>query len=108
MTSANASLQVRELSGTLPHIVLDSETGPLRVRRFKGGLVLQGGKLEIAEGKLDAPGGVYQVSGTASLGGILNLRLMREASGGFTVVGPLAAPSVTQAAAAETRAALKP
>jgi hypothetical protein len=108
MTSANASLQVRELSGTLPHIVLDSETGPLRVRKFKGGLVLQGGKLEIAEGKLDAPGGVYQVSGTASLGGILNLRLMREASGGFTVVGPLAAPSVTQAAAAETRAALKP
>jgi len=106
MASANASLQVDELEGTLPHIVLDSGMGPLHVRRFTGRVLLQGGKFEIAAGKFDAPGGAYQVSGTASLGGVLNLKLTRTHAGGFTVMGPLAAPSVAQAA--EARAALKP
>jgi hypothetical protein len=108
IASADASLQVDELEGTLPHIVLDSEMGPLRMRSFTGRILLQRGKFEIAEGSLVAPDGDYQVSGTASLGGVLNLKLVRANAGGFTIVGPLTAPSVTQAAAAEARAALKP
>jgi AsmA family/AsmA-like C-terminal region len=107
--SANATLQVEELEGTLPHIVLDSETGPLHVRGFTGGILLQNGEFEIGDCKLDTSGGAFQVSGTASLRGILNIKLARaHASGGFAIVGPLNAPSVAETTAAEARAALKP
>jgi hypothetical protein len=108
IASAGASLRVDEFEGTLPHIVLDSEMGPLQVRKFTGRMLLQHGKFEIADGNLDTSGGGYQVSGTASLGGVLNLRLVRAHAGGFTIVGPLTAPSVSQSAAAEARAALRP
>jgi hypothetical protein len=108
MASANATLQVEELEGTLPHIVLDSETGPLHVLGFSGGILLQNGEFEIGDCKLDTSGGAFQVSGTASLGGILNVKLARAHAGGFAIVGPLNAPSVAETAAAEARAALKP
>lgn len=108
MASANASLKVEELEGTLPHIVLDNEMGPLRMRKFTALVLMQDGKFEIADGNLDAPGGAYQVTGTVSLSGVLNLKLTRAHAGGFSIVGPLGAPSVAQATAAEARVALKP
>jgi hypothetical protein len=82
--------------------------GPLHIRRFAGRVLLQDDRFEIVGGKFDASDGAYEVSGTASLGGVLNLKLMRTHAGGFTVMGPLDAPSVAQATAAEARAALKP
>lgn len=108
ISSADASLRVIGLKGTLPHVVLDSEMGPLRVRSFSGRAHLQGGRFEISDSTLDGPGGSYQVSGTATLGGVLNLKLTRAHAGGFSIVGPLASPSVAPTTAAEARAALKP
>jgi hypothetical protein len=108
MASANGSLQMDELEGTLPHVVLNNEMGPLRIRSFAGRVLLQSGKFQITASKLEAPEGDYQVSGTASLGGILNLKFMHTHARGFTVVGPLDDPTIVQSAAAEARAALKP
>jgi len=106
MASADATLQITALEGTLPHIVLDNEEGPLRVRGFTGKVLLQKGQFEIAEGRLESANGVYQLSGTSSLTGELDLRLLRANSSGFTIVGPFTAPNVTQAAT-DAQAALK-
>lgn len=107
-SSADATLQVTDLQGTLPHIVLDDGLGPLRIIEFTGSVLLQEGKFAVADGKLNSSGGAYQVSGTASLAGVLDLKLERANAGGFTIVGPFAAPSVTQTSPAETQAVLKP
>jgi len=107
ISSANATLQVETLDGTLPHIALAS-TGPLHMRSFAGRLLLQDGKFEVQEGELDTPEGIYQVSGTASLGRILNLKLVRAGAHGFNITGPLTDPHVAEAGAPDTRAALKP
>jgi AsmA family len=108
ISSANASLQVEALDGTLPHLALVSGAGPLHLRRFAGRLFFRDRKLEIAEGKLETPENVYQVSGTASLARSLNVKLTRVGARGFDITGTLTQPRVAEAALPETRAALKP
>ncbi len=105
-SSANATLQIEADEVYLPHIVLAGGGSALRMNRFEGQLLLREGKFEIEQGKLETPAGIYQVSGTASLGRVLDLRLAREGAHSFNVTGTLAAPHVAQAP--ETRAALKP
>ena len=78
------------------------------MRRFAAHLSLQDGKFEIQEGKLETPAGIYQVSGTASLTRILNLKLTHEGGPGFNITGTLMEPHVSPILTPETRAALKP
>jgi hypothetical protein len=108
MSSADASLDVSNLEGTFPHIVLDSDAGPWHVNEFSGRVLLHQGGFEVADCKVASNAGPYKVNGTASLSGVLNLKLVRANAGGFTIVGPLTAPNVSQTSAAETTAALKP
>ena len=61
--TAKATLQVEVFAGTLPHIALASGA-PLHMRYFSGRLTLSDRHIEIQDGKLDSPEGVYQVSGT--------------------------------------------
>ena len=67
--------------GVLPHISLASDEGPLRVARWQGRCELQGGKIEIEKGKLISPAGAYEISGTASLGRVLDFKLTRGYGG---------------------------
>ena len=106
--SATGTLQVRVWAGALPHIVLAEKTAPLQMRELTARLVLRNAKFEVENGKLLAADGIYQVSGTASFGRVLNLKLTREGAPGFDITGTLSAPRVLQVAAPETRAALKP
>ena len=107
-SSANATLQVEARDGLLPHIALASGTGPLRMRRLVGRLLLRDGKFEIVDGKLETAGGIYQLSGTASLGRTLDVKLVRDGTHGFNITGTLTEPHVAPATTPETRAALKP
>jgi hypothetical protein len=108
IASASANLQVEALDGTLPHVTLVSGAGPLHMRRFTGRLLLRDGKLEIAEGELDTPENIYQVSGTASLARVLSVKLARVGARGFNITGSLTQPRVVVSPPPETRAALKP
>jgi hypothetical protein len=108
MSSASAAVKFEASGGMLPHIVLLGGAAPLRIRSFIGRLLLRDAKFEIQEGKLDTADGVYQVSGTASLGRVLNLNLMRAGARSFSITGPLTEPRVSEANTPETRAALKP
>ncbi len=106
LSSANANLQIEARDGSLPHLALAGGNGPVHVNHFVGQLLLRDRQIEIEPGKLATPAGIYQVSGTVSLGRVLDVKLLREGARSFNVTGTLAAPLVLQAP--ETRAELKP
>jgi len=108
LASASATLQVQAWGGELPHIVLTEKVSPLQMRGLTARLVLRNARIEVGNGKLLAGDGAYQVSGTASFGRTLSLRLTHEGAPGFDITGTLSAPHVSLVAAPETRAALKP
>ena len=101
--------------GVLSHISLVSDEGPLRVGRWQGRVRLQGGEIEIEKGKLVSSVGACEISGTASLGRVLDLKLSRDkdvkperaGSQVYSITGTLAEPRVTLTTP-ETQARLKP
>jgi len=71
-------------------------------------LLFRYGKFEIAQGKLQTAAGIYQLSGTASFGRVLDIKLTRDGTHGFNINGTLTQPRVTLNPTSETQAALKP
>jgi hypothetical protein len=108
LSSAKANLRIEIHDGVLPHIALAEGNEPLRIHRLVGNFVLRDGRFEIQQGKLETAGGIYQLSGTASLTRTLDLKLVRDGAPGFNITGPLTEPRVAQVKAQETQAALKP
>ena len=108
LASANASLQVDTRDGSLPHVMLAGVKGSLRMNRFVGHLLFSDGKVEIQEGKLETPDSIYQLSGTASLDRILDVKLARDGAPAFSITGALAEPHLAVALPPETQVALKP
>jgi hypothetical protein len=108
LDSATGTLQLDASEGELRHIVLSDGGAPLQMHRLTARLLLDKGSFEIEDGKLETASEMFRISGTASLTQMLNLKLIREGSSGFNIVGPLARPRVSPFAAQETRAALKP
>ena len=104
--AAEGTMQFDVRDGVLPHIALASDEGPLRVTRWQGHARLRAGKIEIEQGKLVSPSGAYEMTGTASLGRALDLKLTR-AGAGYSITGTLAEPRV-EMSTAETQAQLKP
>jgi hypothetical protein len=96
--------------GTLPHFALGEDAEAFEVTRFAGQARLHGGELEMKDARVDSPGGIFQVSGTASLKGELDVKLAKVAGGtataGYTIGGTLAEPRVVPVGA-ETQARLK-
>ena len=101
--------------GVLAHISLASDEEPLRVGRWQGRMRLQDEKIEIEKGKLVSPAGAYEISGSASLGRVLDFRLSRSTDVKpervglqvYSIKGTLAEPRVTLTTP-ETQARLKP
>jgi len=108
LSHADAAFQLDARDGSMPHLILAGESGPLRVNRFVGRLLLRAGKFEIDQGKLQTPGGIYQLSGTASLGRVLDFKLARDGARGFNITGTVDQPQVAVSATPDTQAALKP
>jgi len=108
LASASSTIQVEAWDAALRHVSLSEGSGPLQMRRLTAHLSLRDGNFEIQEGKLEATAGSYQLSGTATLSRILNLKLMRDGTPGFNITGTLTEPHVALVSTPETRAALKP
>lgn len=92
-------------AGALPHVDLDG-SGPLRFNTFSGALELKGGTLTLAPDKLQTSSGIYLVSGTASLGRRLDLKLTREGAPRYAITGTLERPEVVALRPAATQANL--
>ena len=108
LSHAEAAFQVETREGSLPHLTLAGESAPLRISRFVGRLLLHAGKFEIDQGKLQTPGGIYQLSGTASLDRVLDFKLARDGAPGFSITGTVDQPRVAVSTTPDTQAALKP
>jgi hypothetical protein len=114
--SAEGALQFDLQDGVLPHISLANDEGPLRVARWQGRASLGGRKIEIDKSNLVSPAGVYEISGIASLGRVLDLKLTRGAdvkpagAGAlvYSITGTVTEPRVAVTPATETQARLKP
>ena len=113
--SALGTVQFTMRNGILPHISLVDGEGPLRVESFALRARLHDGTVEAEEGILNCTGGIFQVSGKASLARELDLRLVhmpestsaQSASHGYVITGTVADPRVAPVSLAETQAALK-
>jgi AsmA-like protein len=113
--SANGELQFDMRNAVLPHISLASDDGPLRVTRWQGRARLRGGKIEMQNGKLESAGGTYEISGTASLDRVLDLKLargtgvtaVRAGSLVYSIMGTVAEPRIALTSPV-TQARLKP
>jgi hypothetical protein len=110
--SAEGTLQFVMKDGTLPHFALGEDAELFEVTRFAGQARLHGGEIEMKDARLESAGGAFQVSGTASLKGELDLKLARAPGGsagpGYTIGGTLVEPRVVRVGGAETQARLKP
>ncbi|MGA9306095.1 MAG: AsmA family protein [Candidatus Sulfotelmatobacter sp.] len=111
--SAEGGLQFDMRDGVLSHISLATDDGPLRVARWQASARLRDGQIEIEKGKLVSAGGVYELSGTASLGQMLDLKLARgtdskpASSLVYSISGTVAEPKVALTTPV-TQARLKP
>jgi hypothetical protein len=114
--TAEGELEFDLREGVLPHIVLTSDEGPLRIARWQGRLHLHDSKIEVDKDTLVSSGGAYEISGTASLGSVLDITLARvtEVKPGragslvYSIKGILSEPRVALTPAPETQARLKP
>jgi hypothetical protein len=113
--SAEGGMRFDLRDGVLSHISLASDEGPLQVGSGQGRAVLRAGKIEIEKGKLISSAGPYEISGTASLGRVLDFKLIRDtemkpARAGalvYSITGTVAEPIVVLTTP-ETQAQLKP
>jgi hypothetical protein len=113
--SAAGELQFDVRDGVLPHISLTSDQGPLRVARWQGRARLHSGKIEIEKSKLISAAEAYEISGSASLGQVLDFKLakgtdLKPVGAGamvYSITGTLREPRVELIPTAETQARLK-
>lgn len=114
--SAAGELQFDVRDGALPHLALASNQDPLQISRWQAHARLRGGKIEIENSKLLSPAGTFEISGSASLARVLDLKLTRTPDGKpgaagslvYSITGTLAEPLVALTPAPETQAQLKP
>jgi hypothetical protein len=104
--SSEGALEFDMRSGKFTRASLREGSDGLAVQKFTGKLVRRGGKFELREGKLQSSDSIYQVSGTISAGGKLDVKLARS-GGGYEVTGTLAAPLVVPDKTVPTQAELK-
>jgi hypothetical protein len=107
IASAKGTANFQWRDGVLQHISLDVPGNPLQFKVFSGNVELNKAVLTISESKLQAPNSMYIVSGTASLGRDLELKLARDGAPSFSVSGTLDKPKVSPLKIPETQAALK-
>ena len=95
LDSAEITARFTVAEADFPHIVLTRDSGPLRAVAMAGTVSLEKRTLSFRETQLTAGTEVYNVSGTASLTGALNLRAMTEPAGGYVISGTFAKTHVT-------------
>lgn len=105
--TANGNIKYSWRNGTLA-LSLDGRPGPLRIVDFRGTATLRDGRLSFAPSRMETPGGIYTVSGTASLDQQLGLTFARGNTPAYEVTGTLDKPKVKATSAPQTQAKLQP
>jgi hypothetical protein len=108
LDSADLTADFAVKNGAFPSIVLTGTSAPLRATAFSGTIALRDGNFSFQDTKLQTESSVYKISGTASLDGALNLKMISEASAGYNLSGSVARTRVSQILSSATQASLKP
>ena len=103
--SANGTLDFDMHEGALPHVALTN--GELKVRHFSGRLTIADGRIEMQDGRLQAPSAIYAVTGSATLTRDLDFKLLQEGAPTILVTGTIEDTQVEFSRRTETRAELK-
>jgi AsmA family/AsmA-like C-terminal region len=106
VNSAELTANFKVTDGIFPHVVLTSDSGPLRASSFYGNLHLQAGEFSFDDARLESADGVYTLRGTALLDGTLDLKIAGQKAGGFNLTGTLVKTRVSPIQTAQ--ASLKP
>jgi hypothetical protein len=106
LASAELSAKFKLTDAGFPHVVLHAHSGPLKADDFSGTMQLSDSIFSFRDAKLSSGDEVYTVSGTASLPGALNLKVVTENTGGYMVTGTWLRTRVSAIPSAE--ASLKP
>jgi hypothetical protein len=107
--SATGSVTFDWREGSLAHVALNGSPAPLQIRQFRGELAVADGQLTFKPSRMETPGGIYVVSGTAALDRQLGLRLTRGKTEAFDITGTVENPRVVPAALPMAQAAaIKP
>jgi uncharacterized protein involved in outer membrane biogenesis len=107
LNTADLSADFTVKDVTFPNVVLVGATSPLQTSLFSGKMVLRDGDFSFDDTKLETEAGVYKISGTASLNGALNLKMVSETSTGYNLSGTLAKTRVSRILTSATQASLK-
>jgi hypothetical protein len=102
----NANFSVKD--SEFPHVVLSENSEPLHSSVFSGQLAFRDGIFSLGDAELVSDSGVFNLSGTASVAGDLNVKMTGENSTGYNVSGTLDQPRVSPITNPPTQAALKP
>jgi hypothetical protein len=108
LNAANLNANFTMKDGVFPHVVLTDGAEPLRASVFSGQLALQQGNFSLEDTELITADGVFNLSGTASLAGDLDLKMTSENSTGYNLSGTLDQTRVSPITNPPTQAALKP
>ncbi|HXZ27170.1 MAG TPA: AsmA-like C-terminal region-containing protein, partial [Terriglobales bacterium] len=108
VSSLAGSMDFEWRGGVLRHLVLGGARDPVRFQRFAGHALLRDSTFTLSGCRLETPQGSFTVSGTASLGRQLELRLGRERGPGYSVSGSLARPRVKPSSPPAAQAELRP
>jgi hypothetical protein len=105
-TELDATFTIQD--GDFPHVILSTSSEPLHASAFSGRLAFQDGNFSLDNSELITDSGVFNISGTATLAGALNLKMSRENSTGYNISGTLDQTRVSPIPSPPTQAALKP
>lgn len=105
---AEGELQFSMQNGTLKNVSLPGGIKPFPVHRFSGTLTAKKGSWTLRSGKLESRDGIYQVSGSVSPSGVLDLVFVRGDDQKWKLSGTLSKPRATPANRTEARTAVKP
>ena len=106
LASADLNTEFSIADGVFPHVVLTRSSGPLRAQTFSGVAQMHKGEISFRNAELETARRVYDLSGTASLDGTLDLRISGENMPGYSVSGTILETRVS--ASPTTAASLKP
>lgn len=114
--SLDGRVQFDLQNALLQHLTLAADDPPFRIDRWRGNARVHNSQIELEKASLVSPLGACEISGTASLGRILDLQLIEGAPAKipparpaiYSITGTIAEPRVVLLSTPETRAALKP
>jgi len=108
LDSAALTAAFRLKDGIFPHIVLAEGGEPLHAGVVSGQITLRNRTFLFAKTELKNEDGVFIISGTASFGGALNLKMTADDLSGYTIAGTLDQTRVSPIKNPSTQAELKP